>query len=290
MELGELFDRGFRIWKDNVKVGFLFLAGSLLSWIPILIFVAFLLYLIGTEAIWVALHYHSEAEVMSILKAYALPIVSVFILSMIASFVVYEFFRLAAIRACSLSIDGRMEFGAAIEFAKRRLLTMIGAEILRYIALLAPLTLLIASFLYPSPLLVLFLGLIGLILSVFLGILLVYVPYAVAEGYGAVESIKASYSVARRKLLETVVIIIVVILIHAACRMISEFSIYTATFSFYAYSHAPSCTPLYTPALASLGATLIISIILVSFVAQPLAAIFYLLFFRENVSDLGQLE
>ncbi len=277
MELGELFDRGFRVWKENVRVGVLFLAGSILSWIPIILFAVYLLSIIGIGAVWMAIESHSEEEVLSVLKMYAIPIVSVLIVAFIISGIIYLFFELAAFRACSLAIDGRMDFGEAISFAKSKLLTMISAEILKTLIIVAPFALIPLGFI--SPVLALIFWPAAVILSIALAILLVYVPYAVAEGFGAVESIKASYSVARRGFIDTIVIIVVVFLINMACNMVSEFSFYMYG-PFYSYSHT-----LQPVQLLPVGLTALISIILSSFVARPLGAMFYLLYFKDNVNE-----
>jgi len=277
VELGELFDRGFRIWKENVKVGVLFLSGSIFSWIPIILFAVYLLSIIGIEAVWMAIESHNGEEVLSALKIYAIPIVSVLIVAFMVSGIIYLFFELAAFRACSLAIDGRMGLGEAMSFAKRRLLTMISAEVLKTLIIVAPFALTILGFL--SPVLAFIVWPAAAIASIVLAILLVYVPYAVAEGYGAVESVKASYSVARRGFMETIVIIVVVFLINMACNMVGELSFYMYGPGFY-YSHSLQLL------LLPVGLTALISIVLSCFIARPLGAMFYLLYFRSNVNNV----
>ncbi len=285
MELGEIFDTGFRIWKENIRVGLLFIASNLLSIAVIIISLLAAMYVIGFDVIELMLSGGSERELFNYVVNTLPAVIAIVFVGFLLSFVVYEFFNLAAIKACSLAIDGRMDLGNAIKYARRKLLTMIFAEILRLIIVFSPFLLVLAAFIHPSLGGFIFSAVAFFVLFILFLILLVYTPYAVAEGYGATESIVASFHVARNRLGETLVILIVAILIHAACNMVGQMFSYISSLNLnaypYTYPYSNSPPPDLMPVLAVAGVSYLISILFSSFIARPLESLFFLLSFRD---------
>ncbi len=283
MELGDVFDRGFRVWRENIKVGLLFLAASIIPLIFAAIPVIALISAIGLSAL----------TGFSSLVTYLPEFMAGLLVALALYILIYAFFKLAALKACSLAIDGRMDFGEAINFAKRKFLTFIAAEILEGIIIAAPLVIpvvLIAASYATKNVGVAAAALATMIVfsifSIVLAILLIYTPYAVAEGFGAVESLKVSYRVARRNFLETIVIAVVAFLINFACNLAGEIAAYMTLYPAYlVQSPSTQMVSVYS-IIPLLGVITAFTLLVSSFVAMPLTAIFYLTFLKDRLAEL----
>ncbi len=223
MELGDVIESGFRLWLSNLKVGLFFLFSHLST---------VLILLIPFGILWKECNGNFFiAE--QVFKSNPALIASFFISFILAS-LVSIYFYFAGIRACVMAIDGELSIIGAMKYALKRFLSYIGAEILKILVILISLTpalfLFIILFATPNSFSkepnFLISGVIFVVLSVITFIIilifLVYVEYAVADGHGAVESIKVSFRTAKNCFFETIILLILFFAIGVLCSLLAR--------------------------------------------------------------------
>jgi hypothetical protein len=280
MDVSDVFSNGFRLWKKNYKVGIIFFAGYIVSAIIFITVMAWIVLAVIGENTLLKLYTHAISQTLgnnsiiikNLIKTEFFRVLPVVIILFVALFLIHSYFLFAGIRGCVLAMDGSLSFREAFKYALKRYPKFLLAEVLSAAIVLASTLPLIAGLLLKSKyvfIISLPLTLLAVIVTAFF---LTYVNYAVADGYGAVESIFVSFRTVKSSPLNTLLIIIVVVIIGAACSTISS------NISLTILKLHPS--PSFSYFLIALLSYYMIFSILRSFFVMPLKAFFLLINMR----------
>ncbi len=290
MELGNVIESGFRLWLSNLKVGLFFLF-SYLSTILILLIPFGILWRECNGNLFIA---------EQVVKSNPTLIASFFI-SLILSSLVSIYFYFAGIRACVMAIDGESSIIGAMKYALKRFLSYICAKILKILILSVSILPLILLAIPTSvgrrsemfnPNYIVF-GVIFVVLSIIIFIILliflVYVEYAVADGHGAVESIKVSFRTAKNCFFETIILLILLLAIGVLCNLLARLiafpfmpSFMQNPFMFYPIRPNSFLSPSYLLDIVKFSLVYLASLSLLNaFVVLPLRAFMLILNMRK---------